>query len=228
MIKLLSSLVFFFAIQFANGQPNINLALKKELDSIFREDQQYRELLFSDLIQTNPDSIAKVYGVTTNELQKYLMNKMVVADSLNLQRIEQIIKKYGYPGKSLVGEPANETAFFVIQHSQHIDRYLPSIKKAAGKKELKFSLYAMMLDRSLMYQGKEQIYGTQGKGLQVLNPATGQKEFQMLIWPINNPDEVNTRRKQAGFKETVEENAKRMGISYKAFTIEEVNKMKAD
>lgn len=228
MTKILNVIILIFNLQFANGQTPINLTLKNELDSIFQVDQKYRELLFSDIIKTNPDSIAKTLGVKTNELQNFLMTKMISTDSSNIQRIEQIIDQYGYPGKSLVGEPTNEAAFFVIQHSQSIDKYLPFIRKAAKKEELKFSLYAMMLDRSLMYHGKEQIYGTQGKGLQVLNSATGQKEFKMLIWPIKNPDQVNKRRKKAGFKDTVEENSERMGITYKAYTLDEVNKMKTN
>ena len=33
-------------------------------------------------------------------------------------KIDKIISKYGYPGKSLVGEPEN--FFYVIQHSNKI------------------------------------------------------------------------------------------------------------
>ena len=34
------------------------------------------------------------------------------------------------PGKSLVGEPANETAYYVIQHSDKIEQYFPVVEKA--------------------------------------------------------------------------------------------------
>lgn len=227
MTRIFILLLFSFFMEPASGQAPVNQALKRELDSIYQLDQQYREILFSAALQSNPDSVAKLYGVEKSQLQIFLINRMVAADSANIKRIDEIIKEYGYPGKSLVGEPTNQAAFFVIQHSQSIDKYLPLIKNAAQKKELAFSLYAMMLDRSLMYSGKEQIYGTQGNGIPVLNAVTGQKEFKMVIWPIKNPGKVNIRRKKAGFKETVEENSKRLGIDYVPYTMEDINRMKA-
>ena len=143
--------------------------------------------------------------------------------------MEQIIKEYGYPGISLVGPETNEAAYYVIQHSTKIDKYLSLIKKAADKKELRFTLYAQMLDRSLMYKGKEQIYGTQGKGLQVLNKETGTKEFKTVIWPIKDVADVNKRRKKAGFKSTVEQYAKQsLGIDYKILTLEDIKKMQSE
>jgi hypothetical protein len=228
MTRIFLFLLLSLFVKHVSGQTPVNQALKRELDSIYQLDQQYREVLFSEELQSKPDSIAKIYGVEKSQLQNFLINRMVAADSANIKRIDEIIKQYGYPGKSMVGEPTNQAAFFVIQHSQSIDKYLPLVKIAAQKKELAFSLYAMMLDRSLMYSGKEQIYGTQGNGIQVLNTVTGQKEFKMVIWPIKNPGKVNLRRKKAGFKETVEENSKRLGIDYIPYTLEDINKMKAE
>jgi hypothetical protein len=140
-------------------------------------------------------------------------------------RVEAIIKQYGYPGKSLVGTPANEAAFYVIQHSDHIDQYIPIIKKAAEQKELSFTLYAMMLDRSLMYNRKEQIYGTQAKGFETIDKATGKKIFKMIIWPVQNPKTVNALRKKAGFDQTIEENAQRLGVEYEVLTLQQVKAM---
>jgi hypothetical protein len=51
-------------------------------------------------------------------------------DSVNLLEIENSINTYSYPGKSLVGEPASKAVFYVIQHSNKIDKYLPIIRKA--------------------------------------------------------------------------------------------------
>jgi hypothetical protein len=50
--------------------------------------------------------------------------------TVNLESVEEIINKYGYPSKSIVGEAANKTIFYVIQHSKKIDKYLPLIRKA--------------------------------------------------------------------------------------------------
>ena len=226
MHKILSALAIIFLTIPTNGQSKINQNLKKELDSIFIEDQKFRELISSDLLQTKADSLAASFKIPTNELTNYIVKMIPVKDSLNLERVEEIIKQYGYPGKSLVGKGTNEAAYFVIQHSNKIDQYLPLIKQAIDKKELAFTLYAMMLDRSLMYNGKEQMYGTQAKGLKVLNTETGKKEFKYVIWPIQNHSAVNQRRKKAGFTSTVEDYAKQnLGIDYKVLTLDEIRKM---
>jgi hypothetical protein len=138
-------------------------------------DQKYREALSANM-RGKGDSLAKVYGVKRADLNDYLWKLQGKIDSLNTARVEEIINRYGYPGITLVGKPTNEAAFFIIQHSKVIDKYLPVIKKAAQKNELRFQLYAMMLDRSLMFQDKEQIYGTQGSGMSVKNPTTGKWE----------------------------------------------------
>jgi len=207
------------------AQQPVNIKLKQELDSIYTEDQHYRELLFSDQLKNNTDSIAAVYKVDKKDLVNYLMTHLKNADSTNMARVEELIRQYGYPGKKLVGTPTNEAVFFVIQHSQHIDQYLPLIKKAADEGELPFHLYAMMLDRSLMYNGKEQLYGTQAKGFQMTDPQSGKKIFTTIIWPVKDAANVNALRKQAGFEQTIEQNAKRLGVDYKVFTLQQVKEM---
>lgn len=120
-------------------------------------------------------AVAAKLGMTTQQASAFLSRNMQRNDSSDLRRIVQILRQYGYPGKSLVGTPTNEAAFYVIQHAPlaTIDQYLPQIKQAAEKGELPFRLYAMMLDRQLMYKGHEQVYGTQGRGYMVENPTTG-------------------------------------------------------
>ena len=206
-------------------QAQLNQSLKKELDSIYSEDQRYRVLLFSGQLKGRADSIAEFYQVDKKDLVNYLMITMQKVDSANLARVEAIIMQYGYPGKSLVGLPTNEAAFYVLQHSKSIDQYLSVVEKAANQEELPFKLYAMMLDRSLMYNEKEQIYGTQAKGIQTTDMQTGKKVFKMIIWPIKNPKSVNVLRKKAGFEQTVEENAKRLGVDYEIFTLKQVEEM---
>ncbi|HEY1056514.1 MAG TPA: DUF6624 domain-containing protein, partial [Emticicia sp.] len=201
----------------------LNLSLKRELDSIYVLDQKYRELLnVVSKEESKADSLVKVYQVKREDLTSHLWRLQTQADTSNMIRVKKIVAQYGYPGKSMVGTPTNEAVFYVIQHSKEIDVYLPIVQKAAEEKELAFPLYAMMLDRSLMYQGKAQIYGTQGHGFEATNPETKKKGFKMVIWPIKDPESVNERRKAAGFTQTVEENARRLGIEYKVYTIEDI------
>jgi hypothetical protein len=198
------------------AQTHINSALKKQMDSIMVLEQKYREQL-TYLAQPNKrDSIAKLISLSVNEANSYYWKLQNRTDSSNLLFVEAILNRYGYPGQTLVGVPTNEAAWNVIQHSGKIDTYIPIIKKAAEENELPFNLYAMMLDRYLMNKGQEQIYGTQAITKRIND------KMESFIWPIKEPSKVNRLRKQAGFTTTVEDNAKRFGIIYKALKLNDV------
>ena len=227
MKRLLPLLLLSLLPQLAAAQTSPqNPSLKHELDSIYAVDQRWRGMLFNPRINRRPDSLARALGMTRESLSTYIPVQMLRTDSTNQVRVHQILKQYGYPGKSLVGAPTNEAAWYVIQHSDAIDQYLPLIKKAAGKGELPFYLYAQMLDRQLMRDGKEQRYGTQAFGYNVLNPKTGRREPQPpFMWPIKDATRVNERRKKAGFEDSVEQEASDMGIQYRVLTLKDVEKM---
>ena len=216
-----------FATLDAAAQTKPNRALKHELDSIFVVDQRDREMIMQSFAPAGSQAVAAKLGMTTQQASAFLSRRMQQNDSTDLRRIDQIMRQYGYPGKSLVGTPTNEAAFYVIQHAPlaTINQYLPQIKQAAEKGELPFRLYAMMFDRQLMYKGQQQIYGTQGRGYTVKNPTTGQPEQKILIWPIKDAAGVNQRRKQAGFEQTVEENAKRLNTAYRVLTLAQAKKL---
>jgi hypothetical protein len=224
MKYIIVTLFLTCGVSFAKAQTKLNLSLKYELDSMYVLDQKYRELVSIKLDSNKVDSLTKFYGVSKRGLSDHLWKLQSLTDSSNVKTVEELIKQYGYPGNSLVGKPTNEAAFFVLQHSTVIDKYLPSIEKAAKENELPFYLYAMMKDRSLMYNNKEQIWGTQAKGMNVINKDTDKPKWTFFIWPIADPANVNKRRKRAGFPQTVEENAKRLGISYKAYTLDQTIK----
>lgn len=201
------------------GQSKINKVLKKQLDSVMVKDQLYRDTLTLLMDPNNAEPIAKKLSLTVQQATGRYWSKQNRLDSLNLVFIEGVIKKYGYPGKTLVDTPANETAWYVLQHSPKIDDYFDLIKKAAESGELPFHLYAMMLDRKLMQHNEEQIYGTQlSAGRLKSDPKT------WFVWPIKDAATVNERRKKAGFAQTVEENAQRLGVKYKVVTMDEIKK----
>ena len=174
--------------------------LKKQLDSVMVLDQKYR----ANWIPENWPKQAKI-------------------DSSNLKFIEEVISKKGYPGKSKVGLKTGEVAWYVIQHSDQIGKYIDTIKVAADRKEIPFRLYAMMLDRYLMQQNQPQVYGTQGFSYFVGTP----NEIS-IIWPIENLDSVNILRKDI-FGTTVEEYAKQMfgnDFEFRNYSIQEVDGIK--
>lgn len=199
-----------------NAKPKLDLSLKQRLDSIAVLDQKYRTLMQTQSLEERKN-IGEKMGLSEAEYSGDLWKLQVVIDSANIAYVERIFKTIGYPGKSMVGEPTNTAAWYVLQHNpDKIAEYLPLIKKAGEQKELPMRLVAMMEDRYLMNENKPQIYGTQGR----------RQNGEKFIWPIENPEMVNERRRNVGFGNTVEEYAKGLfgeDFEYKALTMEQIN-----
>ncbi|WP_269223673.1 DUF6624 domain-containing protein [Flavobacterium sp. IMCC34518] len=219
-------IMLLFVYGLAKAQETINEDLKKELDGIYKIDQILREYIDNETSDSRKLQILNETGYSKEDFANGNVYKILkIRDSINLKRIEEIIAKQGYPGKTLVGEPTNEVAWIVIQHSNKIANYFPVIQEAGASNEIPFTKVAMMQDRMLMYEGKEQLYGTQVSGQYILNVTTGKKEFWYCVWPILNAESVNDLRKEAGFSTTIEEYAQSMGVTYKKFTLEEIKKL---
>ena len=209
------------------AQQGLDTILKNQLDSILVTDQGIREYLDTRVTESRKDSLSVLLGYSRKVLDKNAFGIMKKIDSVNLEKVEAIIKKHGYPGKSKVGEPANEAVFFVIQHvPKKIPLYYKLIKRAGKTGELPYKYVAMMLDRKLTMQKKRQIYGTQGYSVMITDPQTGTRTRFSYIEPIKNPGAVNKRRRKAGFDTTVEENAKNLDIDYKPYTRKEIKKIR--
>jgi hypothetical protein len=221
MKPLLLSLLVLISLD-TLAQKTINTDLKRQLDSILTTDQGIREFLDTEVTAARKDSLAKLLNYPRALLSEKPWVVMQKIDSINVQKVEQIIAKYGYPGKTMVGEPENIAVFYVIQHSSKIPKYYRLIEKAGRSGELPFKYTAMMLDRKLTGEGKEQIYGTQVYMQMIKNPKTGKKEPFEYVMPIKDPKNVNKRRKKAGFDTTVEANALRLGVVYKPYTLSEI------
>lgn len=204
-----------------DSKGQFSLELKERLEMILARDQGIREIIDGNLSHDRKLEILKQLGLSEKEIdgdKKFELMQEI--DSQNLIEIENIINHYGYPGKKVVGEPANEAIFYVIQHSNKIENYLPLIREAASKGDISKVLLAMMEDRNLMEKGIEQKYGTQLKGK--LN-KNGQWVF--YLWPLKNPDSVDFWRNRAGFHQTLEEYLKEMDVPFVLYSIKELNEI---
>lgn len=203
------------------GFGQINIPLKRELDSMYVLDQRYREYLSKGTI--NPavaDSLKKALSIRDNLMGNLWIYQNRI-DSTNLIRLEEIIRQHGYPGTALVGKPTDEAAFYIIQHSPKIETYFPIVKQAAEANQLPFYLFGMMEDRLLTQQSKPQIYGSQVMCYRLRADAS---VMECFVWPVKDASSVNERRKKAGFAQSIEANAKRLGVEYKPLSMEEVQK----
>lgn len=170
-------------------------ALQRELEEVYDKDQDIRNIDWDT--------------ISSPEVSMAYSKKVMAVDSVNQTRVMPIIEKYGWLPKSKIGEKAASAIFYVVQHSntETIEKYLPQMEALAKKGEASATDAAKMRDRLLMFQGKKQIYGTQAA-------SWVRPEGKQVIWPIEDVENVNKRRKQVGFTTTVEENAQKLSAEY--------------
>jgi hypothetical protein len=166
------------------AEANLNKPLVTMLDSIYTQDQKYREQL---------GGIEKQYGWKSKEMNEYwrIINEK---DSINLIKIEAILNKYGWLGADVIGNKGNSTLFLVIQHSNPItqQKYLPMMRDAFKKGNAKGQDLALLEDRVALGQSKLQIYGSQ---------IGRDNETQLYyVLPLKDPDNVDKRRAEVGLE----------------------------
>lgn len=167
------------------------------LDIIRHDDQAPRILI---------DSVGRKFGWNSkqlSDLQEKLAEKNM--DLINLEKVKNIIYKYGWLGPKVIGDEGASTIFLVIQHGDSLTHatYFPIMKNAVKKGDARAIDLALMEDRTLCFQRKKQIYGTQ------LNTDTKVPKF----YPIKDEPNVNKRRAAMGL-EPIEEYAKSWGFVY--------------
>jgi hypothetical protein len=171
--------------------------LVENLNTILKEDQRYRLMV---------DSVYKKFGWQSAEFRD-LNKKIHQVDSTNLIRVSGILDTYGWLGPDEVGGEGANALFLVIQHADLTTqkKYLPLMREAVKKGKALSQNLALLEDRVLLKEGKEQIYGSQ-----VITDAKTQKP---VFAPIADERHVNERRAAVGLP-PIEEYAKKMGVDY--------------
>jgi hypothetical protein len=122
--------------------------IAEELKRMYLEDVQVRERLQAD-----------------GTLFQGYHSEMENVHHRNSERLQQIIKEHGWPGRTSVGDEAAYAAWMILQHSIGEPGFLRQgfslIHAAAAEGEIDPKLVAMIEDRICMCQGKAQKYGTQ-------------------------------------------------------------------
>ena len=202
-----------------SANTSLDLKLKYRLDSIARYDQLYRPIL-QETDEQKRKALAEELGLKPEDYSGDLWKKQRMLDTSNLKIVKRILDTQGYPGKSVVGEPSNLIALEVIEHNPiQIEQYIDLFKKAAAAGEIPKTRVAVLEDKYLMMQDKEQLYGSQAQ----ITAANG-----FFIWPIKDVAMVNERRKAAGFERSIEEYvADLMGkdATFKALKLSEIKRL---
>ncbi|MFH9066505.1 DUF6624 domain-containing protein [Streptomyces coeruleorubidus] len=111
-------------------------------------------------------------------------------------RLNEIMDEVGWPTADLVGEDAARAAWLIAQHA---DRQLDVQRRAlrlleeavragaAGSRDLAF-----LRDRTLVNEGREQVYGTQIAGVR--------DDGSPIPWPCAEPERVDELRAGVGIE----------------------------
>lgn len=144
-------------------------------------------------------------------LKKANMN-ILSADSIKLERVESIIKQYGWPTFSMIGQTAANGAFLVVQHSDVKTqvKYSNQILIAAREGEANKEWVALILDRIAVQLKGYQFFGTQV--YQIRDSLTGQPG-PWQYFPIYDESIVDSVRAEMGMV-PLEEYLKLFGINY--------------
>ena len=177
-------------------------ALRRELIRMGKEDQKYRnEMIVLIKKLSGPD------GKRVSKQFEAVVKKQDAIDKRNMKRLEEIVRQYGWPTRSMFGAEASGAAFLIVQHADldYQKKYFPIIKEAASRNEARPGDAAMLEDRILMNEGKKQIYGTQLR--------TDDVTKELKLWPIENEEEVDERRAAVGLM-PLAEYLKTFGLEY--------------
>jgi len=115
-------------------------------------------------------------------------------DRANTARMKEIIERFGWPGKSLVGTEAADAAWLLVQHAD-LDRpfqkrCLGLIDKAVKDGEAEAKHFAYLTDRVLIAEEKKQLYGTQ----------LVEENGKLKPKPIEDEPNVDKRRQEGGLE----------------------------
>jgi len=110
----------------------------------------------------------------------------------NVERLEAIIERYGWPTISMVGKDGAEAAWLIAQHAdrkpEFRERCLGLMQKAAEEGEASKAHLAYLVDRVMVEVSQQQFYGTQfWEGPDGYGPV-----------PIIDPAGLDERRAAAG------------------------------
>lgn len=156
-----------------------DLGLRRELIEMARIDQQVRH----ELIQA---------GIETPDPE--IESRMRTIDSDNTRSLKEIVSQYGWPRPELVGVDGADAAFLILQHaaSEVQIEFFPLFKAAYQDGAASGQNYALLRDRTLVGQGKPQIYGTQAK------PFDQWVDGEPTLEPIADEANVDARRAEVG------------------------------
>jgi hypothetical protein len=170
-----------------------NEELRQELLRRFKVDQDARMKLMAWMKDKNQTDLKKIKDMDTPEVKR-----LHQIDHENTARMKEILAKYGWPGKSLVGTDGANAAWLLVQHADDDRPFqklcLNLMDNAARKGEVSKADLAYLTDRVLVGEKKKQRYGTQMQG----------QGGKWVPLPIEDEASVDKRRAEVGLQPLAE------------------------
>ena len=132
----------------AETQMVVNQTLQNELLAMREEDDRVRSEL-----------------VASGDLFGGYDPRMAAVHAQNARKLDAIIERHGWPGRSLVGDDGAEAAWLVLQHAighpALLRKCVPLLRESAKLREIEPHHVAYLEDRICVLEGRPQRYGTQ-------------------------------------------------------------------
>jgi len=118
--------------------------------------------------------------------------------------LEGIVETHGWPTISLVGEEGAEAAWLLLQNAisrpDFMKKCLPVFESAVQENEANIRHLSCLRDGIRYFSRKPQVYG---------NYFDWNEEGQLVPWTIEDPENVNEKRRMMGLN-TLEERVREM------------------
>jgi methionine-rich copper-binding protein CopC len=186
----------------SNASPQEKATARNAPDSVNGAQEKINEALADELLKmelADVSAIGEVRNAKTaaeRNAPEGPIERWADVKERNANRLQEIISRYGWPGRSLVGDKASRAAFTVVQHSDHDRAFqrscLPLMKEAGRKGEIELWEIAFLTDRLLVADGKPQLYGTQ------FDPCEHSLDDPDSPCSVTDPEHLDQRRKEMG------------------------------
>ena len=207
-------LMMFFGAVLSSAQSPVKkvgdereLELRKELVRMAKEDQDIRGEYDRfrkehDLMVNNKTLNEKLNSdPALKEVFFAVSGRMLQGDAKRTLRLKEIVAKYGWTGRSLVGTEAAAAAYLLIAHAVKdpatgapdvaFQRLSVDLMSKMPSGEVENTHLASLTDRVLLYEGKKQLYG-----MMLTRNEKGEKVPQ----PIEDEANVDKRRAKLGLQ----------------------------
>jgi hypothetical protein len=130
------------------------------------------------------------HGQQTSKMTKAMIAAFPATDKRLTEELKQVVAKSGWPVISLVGIEASNGAMLILTHTaDHAwqKRLLPELQRLAAEDKIDGSSLALVVDKELVAEGKQQLYGSQFKFI----------NGKMAMYAVEDPSRLDERRAKA-------------------------------